>query len=145
MKPSRHQVDLVNSMIYSIGDNEILSDVVIAGAMFIAYSVSQADDAIQLDELCALLMRTVTEYVENINKTKESRQAMTRWRAQYGEKYYTILGYLFVDYNLEDNFSADDKLYESGNYFRTREEAEAVAEKLRAILVEHYKQKGGKE
>lgn len=66
---------------------------------------------------------------------------MTRWRAPYGEKYYTILGDLYVDYNFEDNFSADDSLYESGNYFETEAEAEEVAEKFRAILKEHHEAK----
>ena len=71
MTISRHQLDLANGMIKSIGDNEFLSDVIIAASMFIACSVGQAYDTIERDELCALLMHTVTDYVENINKIKE--------------------------------------------------------------------------
>lgn len=70
---------------------------------------------------------------------------MTRWRVPYGEKYYTITSDMEVDWEFEFGEMSDDALYESGNYFNTRSEAEAVAEKFRAILNEHNKQKGGKQ
>lgn len=70
---------------------------------------------------------------------------MTRWRAPYGEKYYTILGEFSVDYDFDYYCSEDDYLYESGNYFETEAEAEEVAAKFRAVLKEHHNQKGGQQ
>ncbi len=50
--------------------------------------------------------------------------------------------YFYVNYDLEvnrivdDYYSGDNSLYKAGNYFKTREEAELVAEKFRKILEE---------
>ena len=71
MKITRHQADLTNGMLDSLGENELLSDIVIAASLLIAQSFSMAYDAIQCEELCALLLRTVTDYVENIQAANE--------------------------------------------------------------------------
>lgn len=70
---------------------------------------------------------------------------MNRWRAQRGGIYYLVSGLSKTEKSYEDYAPMDDALYESGNYFETKEEADAVAAKFRAIIDEHLKQKGGAE
>ena len=54
-----------------------------------------------------------------------------RWRAEEGTRYY------FVDYGCEvrdmpeSGSMGDGKAYQAGNYYRTREEAEAAAERVK--------------
>lgn len=58
-----------------------------------------------------------------------------RWRAKEGGEYYYIINSYFVVDNTFDRYSALDKrLYESGNYFKTREAAEKVATQIREIF-----------
>ena len=48
-----------------------------------------------------------------------------RWRAEENDCYYTIFGE-----NIEKKSLADDKFYNLGNYFKTKEEAQKVKEEL---------------
>lgn len=48
-----------------------------------------------------------------------------RWRAEENNSYYTIFGE-----NIEKKSLADDKFYNLGNYFKTKEEAEKIKEEL---------------
>jgi hypothetical protein len=48
-----------------------------------------------------------------------------RWRAEKGEQYVIIDEYGDAVYTTENESAADNLLYSIGNYFRTREEAEA--------------------
>lgn len=68
---------------------------------------------------------------------------MTRWRAEKSGLFYAIRETGGVVQFMDDHSNIDDSYYETGNYFRTREEAEAVSAKFRAILDEHHKQNGG--
>lgn len=70
---------------------------------------------------------------------------MNRWRAQYGGIYYIVSDLSKTERYHEDYAPIDDALYQSGNYFETKEEADAVAAKFRAIIDEHLKQKGGEQ
>ena len=58
-----------------------------------------------------------------------------RWRAKDGGEYYYIIttGY-FVEHTFDKYSSIDDNFYKSGNYFKTRESAEKVAEQIREIF-----------
>lgn len=58
-----------------------------------------------------------------------------RWRAKKGGEYYYIIttGYL-VAHAFDRYSSIDDNFYKSGNYFKNRESAEKVAEKIRNIF-----------
>lgn len=68
---------------------------------------------------------------------------MTRWRAAYRERYYTVTGFAEAAWELEEGTGYDDAKYESGNYFKTKAEAEAVAEKLRNFFKEQHDKEGG--
>ena len=70
------------------------------------------------------------------NAEEKRIEDLPRWRALYGDNYYSIGSMLTVDPQTEIGFSTDDKHYYTGNYFKTREAAERAAEKIRKILKE---------
>lgn len=49
-----------------------------------------------------------------------------RWRGEKGEKYYSITGVDVISINSEDCVNLDDRRYNLGNYFKTKEEAQKV-------------------
>ena len=59
-----------------------------------------------------------------------------RWRAEVGEKYYYLDVYFDVHSFIEEYSNTDTKLYNLGKYFKTKEEAQEVADKLK----EYFKQ-----
>ena len=63
--------------------------------------------------------------IEIVNKINEKYGIPKRWRAEQNNCYYTIFGE-----NIEEKSLADDKFYNLGNYFKTKEEAEKVKEEL---------------
>lgn len=52
---------------------------------------------------------------------KEYKLECIRWRANKNEKYYYLDSYLEVDIMTETGSWVDDDMYESGNYFRTKD------------------------
>ena len=77
------------------------------------------------------------QFKEIENKVKlinEKYGIEKKWRAERGEKYF------YVRYNFEvncfiDNYSnTDNKTYKAGNYFKTKEEAEKVAEQFKKVI-----------
>lgn len=69
-----------------------------------------------------------------IKATAERIKPLT-WRAEQGAGYYTVSNTIVVMkmYDVRDVF--DNKRYENGNYFKTKEEAEIAAEKIKKILL----------
>lgn len=57
-----------------------------------------------------------------------------RWRAKKDEKYWVINERCGVVPYFEEGHSFDTRRYKVGNYFRTKEEAEKVAEEIRKIF-----------
>jgi hypothetical protein len=55
-------------------------------------------------------------------------------RVKKGERYWFISDRFEVCFSIEDNSPISDKHFETNNYFHTREEAEACARKLHAVL-----------
>ena len=62
-----------------------------------------------------------------------------KWRANTGEGYHRVVAYeqgaavdSFVDYRMY----SDDVFYDKGNYYRTKKDAQAVADKINAIFKE---------
>lgn len=58
-----------------------------------------------------------------------------RWRAARDRAYYTIESTITVIESIEYGDRYDDDRYKCGNYFRTREEAQEIAEKIKKILL----------
>ena len=60
-----------------------------------------------------------------------------RWRAKVGGKYYSFTSNFKVEEYIEDNdYYYDNIDYNSGNYFKTKEEAQEVADKLNKCFQE---------
>ena len=66
---------------------------------------------------------------EEIEVKKEQR-----WRAKEGEHYYFVN--LEIDYYIERFDETDDSLWNSCNYFRTKDEAQKYADEFKRILQE---------
>lgn len=58
-----------------------------------------------------------------------------RWRAKRTDAYYTLDSTLDVIESTEYGDRYDDGRYDSGNYYRTRKEAEEAAEKIKKVLL----------
>lgn len=74
---------------------------------------------------------------------KEKRVEKIRWRAKRGE-YYSLLDRLTfkVDCYTESFDEIDTKLYNSGNYFRTNEQAEEAARRVKETLRKYHEEIG---
>ena len=60
---------------------------------------------------------------------------LPRWRAERDCRYYYIKNCDATIHPGDDNrFEVDNNLYESGNYFKTKEAAERVAEQIREVF-----------
>ena len=74
---------------------------------------------------------------------EEKRVEKTRWRAKKGERYYFTDGF---DASVMSNFEADDRvdyiLWRSCNYFRTREQAEEAAKRIKETLRKYHEETG---
>ena len=57
-----------------------------------------------------------------------------RWRAEIDGKYYIINDRCVVKEDIEHELMSDDLYYNIGNYFRTYEEAKAIANKIKQLL-----------
>lgn len=91
------------------------------------------------EEIIALAARLAKKGLEWDSKNKRLREK--RWRAEMGEVYYAVCvsqAICVVDY-IEGGVSFDDRCFEICNYFRTKEQAEKVAEEIRKIF-EKYKE-----
>lgn len=55
-------------------------------------------------------------------------------RVKKGEKYWFIYDRFEVSFSIEDNSPISNKHFETNNYFHTKEEAEAMAKKIRKVL-----------
>lgn len=71
---------------------------------------------------CEEKIKQIKEFVDYVN---EKYGIPKRWRAKENDCYYTIFGE-----NIEKKSLADDKFYNLGNYFKTKEEAEKIKEEL---------------
>lgn len=71
---------------------------------------------------CEETINKIKEFVDYVN---EEYGILKRWRAEENDCYYTIFGE-----NIEKKSLADDKFYNLGNYFKTKEEAEKVRVEL---------------
>ena len=68
------------------------------------------------------------------NAEKKQIEDLPRWRAKKRRAYYYIIQDRMVAYKEEAHEALDNHNYELGNYFRTREAAEKVAEQIRDIF-----------
>lgn len=57
-----------------------------------------------------------------------------RWKPKYKERYYYVNSIGIVRDNIWCNLDDDTSLYEFGNCFKTKDEAEAMKDKIKEIL-----------
>lgn len=57
-----------------------------------------------------------------------------RWKPEYKERYYYVNSIGIVRDNIWCNLDDDTSLYEFGNCFKTKDEAEAMKDKIKEIL-----------
>ena len=69
-----------------------------------------------------------------IKATAEKIKPLT-WRAEQGAGYYIVDSTIEVQKMYDFRDCSDNKRYENGNYFKTKEEAEKAAEKIKKILL----------
>lgn len=73
---------------------------------------------------------------------EEKRIKKIRWRAEDGKEYYYVgnQGNLMVD--KEDGVCTDKNRYEYSNYFRTSEQAEEAAKRVKEVLCKFHEEIG---
>lgn len=73
---------------------------------------------------------------------EEKRVEKMRWRAKEGEDYYCITERGHVVGDEEGGLPEDIERYEFGNYFRTREQAEENAKRVKETLCKYHEETG---
>lgn len=73
---------------------------------------------------------------------EEKRVEVIRWRAKEGGDYYFIDVDLTVK-SIDDTYSTfDNKLWDTLNYFRTKEQAEEAAKRMKEVLPKYHEEIG---
>lgn len=87
----------------------------------------------KLEALKAKFLEKLEELRKEAEAQKEQEE-LKPWNPQAREKYFCIGNYFlsYSFYNMNDD--VDSYNFEIGNYFRTKERAEQVAEKMRLLL-----------
>ena len=70
------------------------------------------------------------EELEKLESLRERKESFRRWMADYDETYYCISSCGYVTDFRENDCSIDNFRYETGNYFKTENEAREYREKL---------------
>ena len=73
---------------------------------------------------------------------EKKRVEKIRWRAKEGEDYYCITERGHVVGDEEGGLPEDIERYEFGNYFRTREQAEEAARRVKETLRKYHEETG---
>ena len=74
--------------------------------------------------------------------TEEKRVEKIRWRAKEGEEYFMIEADVKVKAYRDDNDEDDNTLYNALNYFRTIEQAEEAAKRVKETLMKYHEEIG---
>lgn len=73
---------------------------------------------------------------------EEKRVEKMRWRAEKGEEYHFLSNGLTEGSATETNVSFDKELWDSFNYFRTEEQAEEAARRVKETLRKYHEEIG---
>ncbi|MBA7489012.1 MAG: hypothetical protein HG422_08320 [Prevotella sp.] len=73
---------------------------------------------------------------------EEKRVEEIRWRAEKGEEYHFLSNGLTEGSATETNVSFDKELWDSFNYFRTEEQAEEAARRVKETLRKYHEEIG---
>lgn len=81
-----------------------------------------------------LLMDKLADAGYRWNAEEKKLEQLPRWRAKEEQEYFYITSALRIDTDNESMHGVDKLRYQCGNYFKTREAAERVAEQIRDIF-----------
>ena len=73
---------------------------------------------------------------------EEKRVEKIRWRAENGEKYYYVSTEGFALVDKEEGHIVDENRYKFGNCFRTKEQAEETAKRMKEVLRKYHEEIG---
>lgn len=73
---------------------------------------------------------------------EEKRVEKIRWRAKKGKEYYYVGNQGSVMIDIEGDYCIDEKRHKSGNYFRTKEQAEEAAKRMEEVLRKFHEEIG---
>lgn len=73
---------------------------------------------------------------------EEKRVEKIRWRAKDGERYYCVDKQGGLNVHIDDGYCTDENRYEYGNYFRTSEQAEEAAKRMKEVLRKYHEEIG---
>ena len=73
---------------------------------------------------------------------EEKRVEKIRWRAPEKSNYWCCSIDLSVMKTADYRYEADQKMYNCGNYFRTKEQAEAAAKRVKEVLYKYHEEIG---
>lgn len=81
-----------------------------------------------------LLVDKLAEQCYRWNAEEKKLEQLSRWRAKEEQEYFYITSTFRIDTDNESMHRIDNLRYVCGNYFKTREAAERVAEQVREIF-----------
>ena len=73
---------------------------------------------------------------------EEKRVEKIRWRAKKGDDYYFIDSFCYLRQDREEFQLMDDKIYNNYNYFRTEEQDEEAAKRVKETLRKYHEEIG---
>lgn len=80
------------------------------------------------------LFDALAKHGKRWNAEKKCIEDLPRWRAEVGYDYYLVERDLTIRTQKDLHWDIDNSIHNVGNYFRTREAAEKVAEHIREIF-----------
>lgn len=127
-----------------IDDNEIGTSIYIDCDNFANIDLDKEDSyLINTNFLINKAMKDRLEYI--VEKVNEKYGIKKRWRANYNDIYFCIDEYFEVTWHRNIQSIYENRRYEKGNYFRTKEEAEEYAEYMRKKSLEWHEKRGENE
>lgn len=107
------------------------------------------DDACDCDYVVRLATeeekQELFDYMMNVGlrwNAEEKRVENIRWRAGIGEEYFSFDIALRVQQFVEDNDTCDNAFYDALNYFRTKEQTEEAARRVKKTLRKYHEELG---
>lgn len=65
-----------------------------------------------------------------------------RWRAFENSDFYVVNNYLDVVNFTEEKSHGDNRLFDAGNYFKKRDQAEEASRRIKKVLMDYHKEIG---
>lgn len=98
---------------------------------------------IEEDYTCLIISnKKIPLITEAIKELNEKYGKPKLWRAEKDKEYYFVSQNGSVINFIDDRYTTDNKLYNSGNYFRTQEQAEECKKRIAKVIDDYHKEIG---